>query len=179
MSGKRLYILRHAKAETGSPSQDDHERGLVEQGFAACDVMGKYIKNQAIVPALILCSTAKRALETWKLVKNSSKINAPEEVTDRLYLASANEILGQLASMPETVDSVMIVGHNPGLHQLCLALAKKGDEGLFDRLHLKFPTCALASIDLGEVAWRDIASSDGVLKAFITPRILSSIHADE
>src|SRR4051812_16331427 len=114
-SGKKLYILRHAKAETGSASQDDHDRDLNDQGIKACAVMGYYLSRQPVVPQLVLCSTAKRAKETWRLVKAASKLKIPEEFSDRLYLASANEVLNQLAMLPETLSTVMVVGHNPGL----------------------------------------------------------------
>ena len=176
---KILYILRHAKAEVGSATLDDHERALNEQGVAACEVIGKYMADQAVNPGLVLCSTAKRAKETWALVKEASGLQAQQEYTDRLYLASANEMVGQLAQLPDSVASVMIVGHNPGLHQLCLALAKKGDEKSLDQLHMTFPTCAFAAIDLGETAWRDIALVDSALKTFVTPSLLSPLHSDD
>ncbi len=166
---KTLYILRHGKAETGSASQDDHERTLNDQGIKACAVMGKYLASQPVAPQLILCSDAKRTQNTWKLVKEASKLSVPEEYTDRLYLASANEVLNQLSSLPETISAVLVVGHNPGLHQLSINLAKKGDEALIDRLLLKFPTCAMSTVELGPVLWRDIFHADSTLKAFTTP----------
>lgn len=172
-SSKTVYILRHAKAETGSATLDDHERGINQQGLDACVVIGKYMASESIIPDLVLCSTAKRAKTTWALVRETSKNTSKQEFTDMLYLASANEVVKQLMCLPESISSVMVVGHNPGLHQLSLNLAKKADDATLDRLMLKFPTCALATIDLGETSWEEMARAHGSLKAFVTPRFLT------
>lgn len=172
-TSKTVYILRHAKAETGSATQDDHDRGLIQQGLDACLVIGKYMADQAINPDLVLCSTAKRAKITWSLVREASKNTSKQEFTDMLYLASANEVVKQLMCLPESITSVLVVGHNPGLHQLSLNLAKKADDAMLDRLMMKFPTCAMATIDLGETSWEEMARSSGSLKAFVTPRFLT------
>ena len=171
---KTLYILRHGKAETGSATLDDHERGLNQQGIDACAVIGKYMVDKAIKPDLVLCSTAKRAKTTWNLVKEASKCTSKQEFTDALYLASANEIVKHLACLPETMSSVMVVGHNPGLHQLCLNVSKQGDEDLLELLMMKFPTCAFATIDLGDTLWEQMVHANGRLAIFVTPRLLSS-----
>jgi phosphohistidine phosphatase len=172
-TSKTLYLLRHAKAETGSATLDDHERGINQQGLDACVVIGKYITEAGISPDLVLCSTAKRAKTTWALVREASKNTSKQEFTDMLYLASANEVVKQLMCLPESIHSVMVVGHNPGLHQLSLDLSKKADDATIDRLMLKFPTCALATIDLGETSWEGMAQAHGSLKAFVTPRFLT------
>ena len=127
---KTLYLLRHAKAETGTATQDDHDRGLNQQGLEACQIMGQYIAGRAMVPQLVLCSTAKRAKTTWSLVREASRNTSKQEFSDMLYLASANEVIKQLMCLPEDVSSVMVVGHNPGLHQLSLTLSKRGDDAL-------------------------------------------------
>lgn len=169
---KTLYILRHAKAETGRPSQDDHQRGLNERGIEACDIMGKYMVRHGIVPDRVLCSTAERAYNTWARVQEAYKESPPVEYSEQLYLASANEVLKHVAHTPENVKSLMVVGHNPGLHQLCLKLARTGDEKLLDVLMLKFPTCALATLNY-DGKWTDIPSARCELKGFITPKMLS------
>lgn len=176
---KTLYILRHAKAETGSASQDDHQRTLNERGIEACDIMGKYMFRHHIQPDRVLCSTAERTSETWTRLQPSFKQPPALEYSEQLYLASANEILKVIAQVPDTVGSLMIVGHNPGLHQLSLKLSKAGDESLIDTLALKFPTCSLATINLGAVSWRDVAQARGELRGFVTPKMLSSGASDD
>ncbi|MDE3015562.1 MAG: histidine phosphatase family protein [Pseudomonadota bacterium] len=176
---KILYILRHAKAEPGLAAQDDHARALIGRGMEAAEAMGKYMAQRDIRPDKILCSTAVRARETLKISLSlrepvdASRHRLPKgeeiiEYTSRLYLAPASETLSFIAQTPESVHSLLIVGHNPGFHQLALALAKTGDAALLDRLHLKFPTCALAAVTF-DGAWHGIAKARGELAAFITP----------
>jgi phosphohistidine phosphatase len=172
---KTLYILRHAKAETGSATQDDHDRGLNPQGLEACQIMGKYLAGHAIVPQLVLCSTARRAKTTWSLVREAGRNGSRQEFSDALYLASANEVIKQLMCLPEEISSVMVVGHNPGLHQLSLTLSRRGDDALIDRLTMKFPTCALATINLGATRWERMNEAAGTLVDFVTPRLLGQV----
>jgi len=96
------------------------------------------------------------------------------EYTEKLYLASDNELLNLISETPENVGSLMIVGHNPGLHQLCLKLAKEGDDKLLDTMMLKFPTCTFAAISLGDSAWNNVARADGELKMFVMPENLGN-----
>ena len=130
----------------------------------------KYLVRHGIQPDLVLCSTAERASQTWGHVEEAFKVVPPVEYSERLYLASANEIISQLADIPDGVQRLMIVGHNPGLHQLCLKLTKKGAEHLLDMIVLKFPTCAFAAIELGDIAWSELARAQGELTAFVTPK---------
>ncbi len=174
---KTLYILRHAKAETGAPHQDDHTRKLVERGVEAAQIVGAYMFKQGIKPAKVICSDSVRTRETWSQIE--SVYPAPNvEFTRKLYLASANEMLASLVNLPEQIASVLMIGHNPGVHQLCLKLAKEGDEDMLDVMHLKFPTCALATIELGNVGWGQVADAHGALVDFVTPKMLAGF-ADE
>ncbi|NBO18318.1 MAG: histidine phosphatase family protein, partial [Proteobacteria bacterium] len=147
---KYLYILRHAKAETGAPAQDDHTRSLTPVGEEAAHAMGEYFQRQGLRLDKVICSTAARARETWEGVASTYKQTPPVEYSDRLYLASVNETMQMLSQLDDSVVRVMIVGHNPGLHQFCLKLAKSGPGELMDTLHIKFPTCAFAAIALGD-----------------------------
>ena len=172
---KTLYILRHAKAEIGTASQDDHDRGLNNQGTDACAVMGGYFLKHEILPELVLCSTAKRTRETWQHI-GSFYAHAPKvEYSDRLYLASTNEMLNQIALVPEPVQRLMIVAHNPGLHQLSLTLAKSGNEQAIDTLALKLPTCSLVAFEFAESSWKNITRAHGEMKAFVTPKMLGQL----
>ena len=174
---KTLYILRHAKTETGAPHQDDHTRRLVERGIEAAQIVGAYMFRQGIRPDKVICSDAVRTRETWAQIEGM--YTAPNiEFTRKLYMASANEMLACLTTLPGTVKSVMLIAHNPGVHQLCLKLAREGDEDLLDTMFLKFPTCALAVIDLGDVAWDDVANAHGTLLDFVTPKMLAGIGDD-
>jgi len=175
---KNLYILRHAKAETGLPHQDDHSRKLVERGIQAAQIMGAHMFRQGIKPDKVICSDAVRTHETWSQIESIYPVPLNVEFSRKLYLASANEMLQSLVRLPNQLSSVMLIGHNPGVHQVCLKLAKEGDEDLLDRMYLKFPTCALAVINLGDTTWENIADARGALTDFITPKMLAGIGDD-
>jgi phosphohistidine phosphatase len=172
---KTIYILRHAKAETGASYQDDHERKLSQRGCDAARAIGYYLARQSIRPDMVICSTATRARETWDCVLETYSRDVQVEYSDRLYLASANETMQLMAQTPETISRLLLVGHNPGLHQFCLKLAQAGAASLLDTLAIKFPTCAFATIALGRTSWRDIAQTKGELKGFVTPSMLTDI----
>lgn len=168
---KILYLLRHGKAETGSAVQDDHDRELVARGREEGRAMGRYLTSHHIRPERVLCSTAARARETWEYVQQSYSGPMDVEYMDGLYLASANAMLQVLSEVPDHVASVLLVGHNPGLHQLALTLAERGKEEDLDRIALKFPTCALAGVALPR-GWRDIRNRGGELALIATGKEL-------
>lgn len=172
---KTLYILRHAKAENGHAHQDDHSRKLVERGIEAAQITGAFLFRQGVKPSKVICSDAVRTHETWSQIESIYPTPLNVEFSRKIYMASANEMMGVLARLPSQLPSVMLIGHNPGVHQLCLQLAKDGDEDLLDMLYLKFPTCALAVIELGEMAWSNIHDARGRLVDFITPKMLAGI----
>ncbi len=174
---KTLYILRHAKAETGLPYQDDHSRKLVERGVEAARIVGAYMFRKGIKPDKVFCSDAARTRETWAQIEGV--YHSPNvEYTRKLYMASANEMLQTLTMLPEAVKSVLLIAHNPGVHQICLKLAHDGDSNALDVMFLKFPTCSLAIIDLGDVKWGDVVNANGHLVDFITPKMLAGITDD-
>ncbi len=175
-SQKILYILRHAKAETGAASQDDHDRRITQRGLEAASAMGHFFTRQGIRPDAVICSTAVRARETWAEVMNAYGRDVPTEFADRLYLASVNETMQLIAQANENVQRLLIVGHNPGLHQFSLKLAKSGAQELMDTIGIKFPTCSFAAVALGDAPWKDIAHMHGELKAFVTPSMLGDLE---
>lgn len=171
-SQKTLYILRHAKAQEAVAGQDDHVRQLNERGIRAAKDMGKYLFKQKIQPDKVLCSSAVRTTETLLKVEEAYLQPLPTEYTEKLYLASGNAMLTLISGIPDNILKLMLVGHNPGMHQLVLKLARTGSEKLLDKLAEKFPTCAFAEIDLGKIDWRDIGRTRGNLKNFVTPKTL-------
>ncbi|QUD86500.1 SixA phosphatase family protein [Phenylobacterium montanum] len=137
----QLILLRHAKAESVSSTGRDFDRGLTERGHRDAAIMGRVLAQAGFAPDLVLVSTARRALETWEGVAPAFPAARVEE--DRaLYLAS-REQLAEAARDGLDSGALMIVGHNPGLHELALMLA--GSEP--DRLD-SFPTAAAAVFDM-------------------------------
>lgn len=172
MSEKILTILRHAKAETGTASQDDKSRGLTERGIKATEFIGRYMREKALSPDKVLCSSAIRTTETLMKIERVYNHTLPVEYLDKLYLASAGEILNVISGVSVGVNHLMIVGHNPGIHELAMKLAKEGDDKLIDKMALKFPTCAIATFKCHAPDWGILRDARCELVDFASPKML-------
>ena len=159
---KHLWILRHAKSSWDDSDLDDHDRPLAPRGRRAAKAMAGYIRREGVAPALVLCSSALRARETLERVNPSGEWMIEPE----LYGADVSDLLALLRRVPERVPSVMLIGHNPGMQMLALALA---DE--LGAIAEKFPTGALATLEF-EGAWSELGPGRGRLVDFVRPRDL-------
>lgn len=166
---KILYLLRHAKAESGGKEAGDRDRILAPRGHEACAAMGGYMKSKSYRPASVACSTAARTRETLALVANAAGLSLAIRYEDALYLATAEDVLQVVAQENADAESQMVVGHNPGMHHLALLLAQPTRNPERKSLELKYPTCSLTVLQFEVNDWRDIAFGTGVLKDFMTP----------
>ncbi len=163
-----LYLLRHAKSSWDDPALTDHERPLAPRGCRDAKRIASHLRERAIEPELVLCSTAARTRETLELVRPS--LGAPTVLLEEeLYGASADELLARLRRVPDEVESVLLVGHNPGLQELALVLAAGGDE--LERLEAKFPTAALATLALA-TTWSRLGPDGATLGEYVVPKQL-------
>jgi phosphohistidine phosphatase len=119
---KRVYLLRHAKSSWKHPELPDHDRPLAGRGRRAAKAIVRHMRAQEFVPELVLCSTARRARETLERIEPALG-RAPVRVERELYGASARELLARLRRLPDDVGSVLVIGHNPGMHELAVELA--------------------------------------------------------
>lgn len=167
-----LALLRHAKSSWNDPAQDDFDRALNERGVMTGPLCGKALGDAGFAPDMILCSTAKRTRETLDLALPEMPLDhAPKiQLDDRLYLASATTIVEVIRDMPASHPNLLVIGHNPGLHEVALMLAGSGDTGRLETLHEKFPTAAIALLKFERVRWRDIRAGDGRLETFWLPK---------
>jgi phosphohistidine phosphatase len=171
---RRLMLLRHAKSDWSAPGGRDHERPLSARGREAAPKMGAYMARHALVPDLIVASTAARVAETVKHVAPAFA-KAPRIVEDaRLYEAEADELLAVIKETPKEVHSLLLVGHNPGLAELASLLMASGDVETRQRLIEKFPTAALAVIDFALDDWGKLHPKAGRLDRFVVPRALDA-----
>ncbi|WP_052027114.1 SixA phosphatase family protein [Rhodovulum sp. PH10] len=169
---RRLILLRHAKADPAAAGQTDHARKLAPRGLASAEVVGAYMARHHLVPDRVLCSTAQRTRETWAGVAAAFS-PAPEVVFERrLYGAEADKILAAVAGQPDEAETVMVVGHNPGLHVLATRLIAAGDVESREALREKLPTAGLVVIDFAVEAWADVHPLGGRLDRFLVPRSL-------
>lgn len=163
---KQLYVLRHAKSSWDDPRLEDRERPLSARGRRAAGLMADHLLGHAIVPELVLCSSAQRTRETLAGIGVGDEIVIEPE----LYAATAFDVLERLRRVPSETASVMVIGHNPSMQDLTLMLAG-ADDRLRDTVRGKFPTGALATLAVGG-EWRELDLGAARLIAFIRPRDL-------
>ncbi len=171
---RRLMLLRHAKSDWSLPGQSDHDRDLAPRGRKAAPLMGRYMADHGIVPDHAIVSTATRTRETWRLVADMFPQIPPVDFEDRIYEASPRAILAAIAEAPRSARSLLVVGHNPGFHDTANLLVETGDRRIRNALAEKFPTGALAVIDLDIDDWAGIRPGSGRLESFVTPRAIGA-----
>jgi phosphohistidine phosphatase len=166
-----LYLLRHAKSSWSDPTVADEERPLARRGRRDAKRIAEYLVQLDIGPQLVLCSPAERARQTLERVWAALGATSTVRLEAGLYAASAEALLERIRLVPEGVASLMLIGHNPGLQDLALALASAGPE--VARLKAKFPTAALATLTLQKTTWRQLSTADAVLAAYVVPKQLA------
>ena len=140
--------------------------------------MALYMRSKNYVPALVLCSTAQRTRETLDLLLAAWTKTPAVRYERSLYLSEWPLLLATVKKAPGRASPLLVIGHNPGLEQLAIALAlqPKGtaERARLERLTQKFPTSALAVLDFGMSSWRDIAPGSGELADYVRPKDLCS-----
>jgi phosphohistidine phosphatase len=170
---RRVVLVRHAKSSWETAGAADHDRPLAPRGRRAVAALRPHLAASGIAPDLVLCSTARRAVETWEGIAPAFPSDTPVELTDELYGASAGDLLHCLRRLPPAVGCALIVGHNPGLEGLAIRLAGSGPADLLRRLHAKFPTGALATLDVPGT-WANLRWNTAALAGYVVPRELST-----
>lgn len=166
---KVLTLLRHAKSGWDDPAERDFDRPLNARGRCAARTVAREMRAQGLGFDAVVASPARRVVETIEEVAAEFGPIEPR-FDERAYLASTGTLLEIVRGAPEAASSLLIVGHNPGLEQLALALAASGP--LRDRLEGKYPTATLAEIELPADRWTEVKAGSGCLTRFIRPRDL-------
>lgn len=144
---KLLLLLRHAKSSWKEPDLADHDRPLNPRGKRDAPRMGRFIRQQRLVPDGIICSTAKRARKTAEHVARSCGFDGPVEFCPALYHGGPRECLEILRTMAEPLNRVMLIGHNPALEEFLEDLTGQGES---------LPTAALAAVEIPIDDWRSL-----------------------
>lgn len=166
---KRLRLLRHGKSSWDVSGLGDHDRPLAPRGRRAAAALAAHLAAGRQRPALVVCSPAARARQTLELVLPA--LDGPDvEFEPALYHASLERLRRLVAALPDAVDDVMLVGHNPGLQELALDLARPGP--LRDRVAEKLPTGALVTLEGGMDGWDELAGGGADLVGLVLPRDL-------
>ena len=166
---KRLYLLRHAKSSWDDPTLADHDRPLAARGRRAAKLIADHARRERIAPELVLCSPSRRTRQTLALIAPGLGEGPDVQIKPELYAAGPAGLLETLREVPDAVDSVMLIGHNPGIQDLALGLAGGSPEA--PRMRTKFPTAALATLEV-MASWRELAPSTAELVSFVKPKEL-------
>lgn len=164
---RRLVVLRHAKADRGQVI--DHERPLTGRGRRDALAAGRWLADCGARPDLTLCSTAARARETWALAAVELGDPVPTGYERAIYNAELDDLLGVIREVPADVRTLLVVGHNPGLQELVLALAGEAKDDTLVAARSDFGTCAIAVLSV-PVKWQDIAAGQATLARFTVAR---------
>lgn len=167
---KRLLLARHAKSSWDHPDLSDKERPLNPRGRDSAPKVGQALLDGDLQPEVVLSSTSQRTRETWELMEGLFP-GTVVDFRDSLYLASPGELLSVISGADDQVTTLMTLAHNPGTHALAVALAQSGTPDDVLALRSKFPTGAVAVIELPIERWQD-AGSGGRLVGFVRPRLL-------
>jgi phosphohistidine phosphatase len=170
---RRLMLLRHAKTERIAPGERDHDRKLMKRGRADAPALGAYMAHHDLAPDLALVSPAVRAQETWALVAAAFEKTPRMETDNRLYPGNPQKLL-DLVAEPRKARKILIVGHNPSLHEFALQLIASGDVKAREQLHDKLPTSGLVVIDLPIEDWPLVRRHAARLERFVTPRLIDA-----
>ncbi len=166
---RQLFVLRHAKSSWSDPGLDDEERPLAPRGRQAVKLLAEHVRANGIRPEQVLVSPAKRTRETLEGVAPGGEVIVEPD----LYSATAASLLERLKRVPEAVGSVMLIGHNPAMQALVLALADKrsSDPSHLESAAQKFPTGALATFEL-HAPWAELRPGGAVLTQLVRPKDL-------
>jgi phosphohistidine phosphatase len=168
---RTLSLLRHAKSAWDNPRLSDFERPLAPRGAAAAPRTGRHMREIGLRPDLVVCSPAVRTRETARLALAELAPPAPPVVFDEaIYEARSSTLMARLRALDGGVRHVLMIGHNPGLQSLLLSLAGAGLDGEHAGAAEKFPTAALAVLDLAIDDWPELRAGCGTLVHFATPR---------
>jgi phosphohistidine phosphatase len=171
---RRLILFRHAKAEASEPGMEDRARVLVERGRKDAAKMGAYMAGHGIIPDKVMISPAARTQETWKYAAAAFRPAPAAMTVEAIYDATPHALFGVIKSAPAPAHTLLIVGHNPGLHEVAVMLIASGDIETRERLREKLPTAGLVIVDFAFDDWNKLHPQSGRLERFVSPKSLEA-----
>lgn len=170
---KRLTLLRHAKSGDDGTVARDFDRPLNPKGRRAARVMGRHMRDAHLRFDAVLASPATRVAETLQEVEAGYGGGLAPHWERRIYLATADDLLEVVHNAPAEAESLLLVGHNPGLEQLILRLVpKQGGGQARGEVATKYPTASLAELAFEVDRWDEVDDGGGELVRFVRPRDL-------
>jgi len=179
---RRLLLLRHAKTETDAPSGQDQDRRLDERGHRDAAEIGGWMARHPPFPDRVLVSSAVRTKETWEIVREAMQGLARQpkvEVLPELYGADPTQLLTTIRMASVTDPKwLLLIGHNPGMHELALTLTGSGDEAARRAVSDNLPTSGLAIFDFATDDWNEVSFRRGKLVVFVSPKLLKQAQGN-
>jgi phosphohistidine phosphatase len=161
---KNLLVMRHAKSDWGVASGSDHDRVLARRGIKAARKVGRFLTESGTIPDLILSSTAVRALTTAELAMEAGGWGCKIVSSRELYASDPDRVIEVIHGINDTVDCLLIAGHEPTWSTLVTWLIGGG--------RIRMPTAAVACLDMPHGEWVDLAPGTCELRWFVTPKML-------
>lgn len=161
---KRLILMRHAKSDWNHPSLSDHDLPLNLRGRKAAPVMGEWLRAAGYAPDLALVSSAIRTQETFRL----SGLTCPAQTVATLYNARAEAILKAVQGADETVETLIVIAHQPGVQETANRLLPKWEVD-------EYPTAKAAILFFDSPSWFEVSWGDGRLVMEMAPKLLPKV----
>jgi phosphohistidine phosphatase len=171
---RTLMLLRHAEAMPADGKIRDRDRPLSPRGQEEARKLGVYLARHRLLPQRALVSPAKRTRETWELLTPALGSAITPNFDDRLYEASAQGILDVIQATATECMTLLVIGHNPGIHRAAVTLVAAGDLDARARLQEGLPTSGLVTIEVPLDDWHKLHTQAGRLTHFLTPELLKA-----
>jgi phosphohistidine phosphatase len=170
----RLLLLRHAKTERAEPGERDRDRKLMPRGESDAQLIGTYMVQHALLPDLVVLSPATRTVQTWSRI--AAALSGVPRVTqdERIYNASAETLADVIREGGGDAPTLLLIGHNPGMHDLAVELIGSGDVAAREDLKERLPTSGLIVIDFAFDDWAALQDQAGRLVRYVSPRLIES-----
>lgn len=169
---KRLTLLRHAKSGDDGTVARDFDRALNAKGRRAARAIGRHMRNASLHFDIVFASPARRVAETLQEVEAGYGGALAPQWEKSIYLATPDELLDVIHAAPDDSESVLLIGHNPGLEELVLMLVPHSGDGPRGQVEIKYPTASLAEMTFPVDHWAEVGEGNGALVRFVRPRDL-------
>jgi phosphohistidine phosphatase len=171
---RRLLLFRHSAAERAEPGESDERRMLSAEGRADAAAMGAYLASHVFRFDRALVSPSTRTRETWHQLAVPLRTSSAPIFDARIYNAAAQTLLTVLKQQPNEAGTLLLIGHNPGLHELATMLVATGDVDTREQLRENFPTSGMATIDFALDGWDKLHPHSGRLERFVSPKSIAA-----
>ncbi|MBL0320181.1 MAG: histidine phosphatase family protein [Alphaproteobacteria bacterium] len=165
---RHIYVLRHAQKDNRS-KESDRDVPLTAHGKEQAKNLGVFLKTQTIQPTVILCSDALRTRETAEHLLQGWEREQDVIFSHELYYTTAGGILTTVQKLDDHVQSVLLVGHNPGIHQFVMLMSDFKDVATLQKLKIEFPPGAFVGMALAIDNWGDAAPGQGLIEHCVYP----------